>query len=292
VPLNIAQERRGSAGRSPVAVHDAARSSAPRKSVRHRVWEVLEPARTEDELSRRFDLFILTLIAANVAAMVLESVRPLRASFGAAFAIFEACSVLVFLAEYAARLWSCVEDPRSRGAVRGRLRWEIRPLSLVDLLVVAPFLMTLGTADARVLRVLRLFRLVCVLKAGRYLAALRLFRSVVQAKREELAMSIALTSVLLVVASSVMYFAEHEAQPDKFSSIPASMWWAVATLTTVGYGDVYPVTGLGRVAGGCLALLGVGLFALPTAILGSGLVEAAQSSRLPQACPHCGKPVR
>jgi voltage-gated potassium channel len=89
-----------------------------------------------------------------------------------------------------------------------------------------------------------------------------------------------------------MYFAEHEAQPDKFSSIPASMWWAVATLTTVGYGDVYPVTVLGRVAGGCLALLGVGLFALPTAILGAGLVEAAQSARVPQACPHCGNPVR
>jgi voltage-gated potassium channel len=291
VPLNVAQERRP-AGVLPVAVHEAARSSAPPKSVRRRVWEVLEPARPGDALSRRFDLFILTLIAANVAAMVLESVQPIRTSFGAAFAVFEACSVLVFLAEYAARLWSCVEDPELSGAVRGRLRWAIRPLSLVDLLVVAPFLLTLGMADARVLRVLRLFRLVCVLKAGRYLAALRLFRCVVQAKREELGMSIALTSVLLVVASSVMYFAENEAQPDKFSSIPASMWWAVATLTTVGYGDVYPVTALGRVAGGCLALLGVGLFALPTAILGAGLVEAAQGSRIPQACPHCGKPAR
>lgn len=290
--LNLTQERRGSAGDAPMAVHAAARSSASPKSVRRRVWEVLEPAGPGDELSRRFDLFILALIAANVAAMVLESVRSIEQSFGAAFAVFEACSVLVFLAEYAARLWSCVEDPRSSGAIRGRLRWAIRPLSVVDLLVVAPFLLTLGTADARVLRILRLFRLVCVLKAGRYLAALRLFRSVVQAKREELAMSIALTSVLLVVASSVMYFAEYEAQPDKFSSIPASMWWAVATLTTVGYGDVYPVTGLGRVAGGCLALLGVGLFALPTAILGSGLVEAAQSSRAAQACPHCGKAVR
>jgi len=122
VHLNLAQERRGSAGDAPMAVHAAARSSASPKSVRRRVWEVLEPAGPGDELSRRFDLFILALIAANVGAMVLESVRSIEQSFGAAFGVFEACSVLVFLAEYAARLWSCVEDPRSGGAIRGRLR--------------------------------------------------------------------------------------------------------------------------------------------------------------------------
>ena len=119
-----------------------------------------------------------------------------------------------------------------------------------------------------------------------------LLKRVVHAKREELVMSTALTSVLLIVASSIMYFAETDAQPDKFSSIPASMWWAISTLTTVGYGDVYPVTVLGRVAGGFLALLGIGLFALPTAILGSGLVEAVQRGRPSSACPQCGKPTR
>lgn len=185
---------------------------------------------------------------------------------------------------------SCVEDPRSRGGVRGRLRWAVRPLSLVDLLVIVPLLATFGTTDMRVLRAMRLFRLACVLEAGRYLAALNVLRCAVHAKRDELVMSVALTSVLLVVASSVMYFVEHEAQPEKFSSIPASMWWAVATLTTVGYGDVYPVTGLGRLAEGFLALLGVGLFALPTAILGSGLVEAVQHAG-PQTCSRCGEPV-
>ncbi|HEX6369179.1 MAG TPA: ion transporter [Longimicrobium sp.] len=242
--------------------------------------------------SRRFELFILTLIALNVAAVVLESVRSVEERFGAAFAVLEACSVLIFLGEYAARLWSCVEDPRSRGAVRERLHFTLRPLALVDLMAFAPFLVTLGTADMRVLRAMRLLRLVRLLKLGRYLAALARLRRVVQAKREELVMSTALTSVLLIVASSIMYFAESEAQPDKFSSIPASMWWAVSTLTTVGYGDVYPVTVLGRVAGGFLALLGIGLFALPTAILGSGLVEAVQSARPLPGCPHCGKPVR
>jgi voltage-gated potassium channel len=260
--------------------------------VRRRVWEILDVARPGDVASRRFDLFILALIALNVLIVVLESVQAIHERFEATFAVFSVCSVLVFLAEYAARLWSCVEDPRFRGPVRGRLHWALRPLSLVDLIAIVPFLATLGTVDMRTLRALRLFRLVWLLKAGRYLPALTSLRRVVHAKREELVLSSALTSVLLIVASSVMYFAEHEAQPDKFSSIPASMWWATATLTTVGYGDVYPVTVLGRVAGGFLALLGVGLFALPTAILGSGLIEAAQAARPAQCCPHCGKPVR
>lgn len=260
--------------------------------MRRRVWEIVEDARPGDVASRRFELFILALIALNVAAVVLESVRSVEERFGAAFAVFEACSVLVFVGEYAARLWSCVEDPHSRGAVRERLHFTLRPLSLVDLMAIAPFLATMGTADMRVLRALRLLRLVRLLKLGRYLAALTVLQRVVYAKRAELLMSSALTSVLLIVASSIMYFAECEAQPDKFSSIPASMWWAVSTLTTVGYGDVYPVTVLGRVAGGFLALLGIGLFALPTAILGSGLVEAVQSARSPPGCPHCGKPLR
>lgn len=289
--LNIKQDRGQFAGDAPIAVRGTATSSGARSSVRRRVWEIVEVAGPGDVASRRFDLFILALIALNVAAVVLESIRSVEARFGAVFALFEVCSVLVFVGEYAARMWSCVEDPRSRGPVRGRLRWALRPLSLVDLVAIVPFLATLGTADMRTLRALRLFRLVWLLKAGRYLPALTLLRRVVHAKREELVMSSALTSVLLIVASAMMYFAEHEAQPDKFSSIPASMWWAVATLTTVGYGDVYPVTLLGRAAGGLLALLGVGLFALPTAILGSGLVEAAQATRAARSCPHCGKPM-
>ena len=275
-----------------MAVRETTPVPAARTSARRRVWQIVENARPGDVAGRRFELFILALIALNVAAVVLESVAYVEERFGAAFVVFEACSVLVFVGEYAARLWSCVEDPRSRGAVRERLRFIVRPLALVDLMAIAPFFATMGTADMRVLRALRLLRLVRLLKLGRYLAALTVLQRVVYAKRAELVMSSALTSVLLIVASSIIYFAEYEAQPDKFSSIPASMWWAVSTLTTVGYGDVYPVTVLGRVAGGFLALLGIGLFALPTAILGSGLVEAVQRARPPADCPHCGKPLR
>lgn len=286
-------EARGPVSGSPYAVAPGSVPASARPvGLRRRVWEVVEAVRPGDVGSRRFDVFILALVALNVAAVVLQSVRSLDEKFGTAFAVFEACSVLVFVGEYAARLWSCVEDPGYRGAVRGRVRLALQPLSLVDLMAFLPFVLTMGTADLRMLRALRLFRLVRLLKAARYLAAATLLRRAVRAKREELVLGVALTSVLLIVASSVMFFAENGAQPDKFSSIPASMWWAVATLTTVGYGDVYPVTVLGRVAGGLLALLGVGLFALPTAILGAGLVEAVQGTPAADICPHCGKPVR
>ena len=257
---------------------------------RRRTWEILECTRPGDAAGRRFAIFILTLISVNVAAVVLESIQPLERRLAPQFQAFERASVLVFTAEYLARLWSCTADPRFRGAVRGRIRFVLSPMALVDLLAVLPFFAAMATMDLRVLRAARLFRIVRLLKATRYIAAMRLLRRVLRAKREELVLTTALMTVLLVIASTVIYFAENAAQPDKFSSIPESMWWAVATLTTVGYGDVYPVTPLGRLAGGLIAILGLGFFALPTAILGAGFVEAIKLTRGPQLCPHCGMP--
>ncbi|HEX8394808.1 MAG TPA: ion transporter [Longimicrobium sp.] len=235
---------------------------------------------------------IMALIAANVLAVVLHSVPELEARFGREFHAFEVFSVAVFAAEYLARLWSCVEDPHYRGALRGRLRFALRPLVLIDLLAVLPFLVMVAPVDLRVLRAARLFRLVRLLKMGRYITALALFRTVLRQKREELVLSVAFMAVLLVVSSSIMYFVENGTQPDKFSSIPESMWWAVATLTTVGYGDVTPVTPLGRIAAGLISIVGIGRFALPTAVLGAGFVEAVQARREAPACPHCGGALR
>ena len=94
---------------------------------------------------------------------------------------------------------------------------------------------------------------------------------------------------LIIISSSLLYYCEHSVQPETFSSIPATMWWSVATLTTVGYGDIYPVTVLGKLCASVIAVLGIGMFALPTGILGAGFVEAVQKNRRPSACPHCGK---
>ena len=117
----------------------------------------------------------------------------------------------------------------------------------------------------------------------------KMMSHVFQEKREELTLSFLLTSFLIIVASCIMYFIEHEAQPDLFSSIPASMWWSVSTLTTVGYGDMYPITPLGKTIASCISVLGIGLFALPAGILASGFSDEFKRRRHKRFCPHCGK---
>ena len=130
-----------------------------------------------------------------------------------------------------------------------------------------PFIMSI---DGRILRLLRLFRLVRIFKMGRYSTAFRMIANVLNRRKEELLVTLTIVLLVLVLASSLMYYVEHEVQPEAFSSIPATMWWGVATLTTVGYGDVYPITSIGRVLGAFIAIMGVGIFALPAGIIASG----------------------
>ena len=175
------------------------------------------------------------------------------------------------------------------------IRQDIEPY-LVDLLAIAPFYVApLAAHNTVVFRLLRIFRLLRLLKLGRYHSSLGLLGKVLKNRREELVISLALVAMLVVVASTLMYALEHEAQPKAFSSIPAAMWWGVVTMTTVGYGDVYPVTTAGKVVAGLSLLLGVGLFALPAGILASGFSEELQREREEEkaqaVCPHCGKPL-
>lgn len=256
----------------------------------HRLWEILEPARPGDRWSRIFDVFIVSLITLNVAATIAESVASIQTRFGRALDAFELGSLAVFAAEYLARVVSCVADSRFASPVRGRIRFVLTPLAIVDLLVVLPLAPWLE-ADFRSLRALRLLLVLRVAKMTRYVSALRLLGNVARAKREELLLTSALMAMLLVMSSSLMYQVEHQAQPESFPSIPATMWWAVETLSTVGYGDVVPATTAGRVLGAIVAVLGIGFFALPTGILGSGFVEELQKRKKAPTCPHCGKPL-
>jgi voltage-gated potassium channel len=213
-------------------------------------------------------------------------------------------SVALFSVEYLLRLWSCVEDPRYSRPVLGRLRWAVSFMALVDLASILPFYISFlgfeSRLDARVVRALRLLRLFRIAKLGRYSSALQTLARVARAKKEELVATLSLIALLLVMASSAVYFAEKDSPNTQFTSIPASMWWAIVTLATVGYGDVVPMTIAGKIIGGFVALLGIGLFALPTGILGSGFMEDVQRRRAeeaekartaapPASCPHCGK---
>lgn len=252
---------------------------------RTRLWQILEPATPSDRTSRAFDLFILALIVLNIVALVVGTVPEVAISFGGALSSFEALSVAIFTVEYFCRVWAAPEDLRYRGP-KGRVRWASSPLAIVDLLAILPFYLPAGILDLRFLRVLRLFRLARIAKLARYSHALQLLGRVAARKRGELYVTGAVLVVLLLSASSLIYFAEHEAQPEGFRSIPRSFWWAVVTLTTVGYGDVYPVTAAGKVVGSFVAILGIGLFALPAGILGAGLIEELGTQKRP--CPHCG----
>lgn len=280
------------------------------RRLRRRTWEIVEVARPGDLPSRFFDVAIRLLIALNVLAVVVETVPEIQVVAGSWLYAFDLVSVGVFTVEYIARVWSCTEDPRYERSLLGRLRFAVTPLALVDLLAILPFWLPVLGIDLRILRGVRLFRLFRILKIARYSRALRAFGRVFRSKTEELVLTFALVGFLLLMASSLLYFAEHGAQPEVFSSVPAAMWWGIITLTTVGYGDVFPVTPAGRVLGGLFALTGVLLIALPTAILGAAFVEELErgrsggrddrpaesppspaSSAAARRCPHCGEVV-
>lgn len=245
--------------------------------------------------SQLVDVVIMSLIVVNVLAVVLGTVDSIYQQYRELLLVIEYVSVAVFSAEYLARVWSAVEIPDFDSPVLGRVRFALRPVLLIDLLAILPFFLGAYLFDLRFLRALRLFRFFRLFKLARYSDSMRRFSVVLADKKEEFVITISATSILLLFASSAMYFVEHQAQPEHFGSIPATLWWGVVTLTTVGYGDVYPVTTMGKVMTGVIAFLGVGLFALPASILASGFVEEQESEQDRERaaeycyCPHCGE---
>jgi voltage-gated potassium channel len=259
---------------------------------KRRVYEIVEKAELGDRASRIFDISILSLIVLNIAAFVAETVEPIHRVAPQFFRGFEIFSVMVFTVEYVLRLWSVTSNPEYEHPVVGRLRFARTPMALIDLVAVLPFYLPFLGVDLRFVRGLRLFRLFRVFKLGRYSEALRTFGRVFAAKKEELGIAGFGLALLLLLASSLMYFAERDTQPEVFSSIPAATWWAVTTLTTVGYGDICPVTTFGKIIGSIIAILGIAAFALPTGILGAGFVEQIRAKQKPaKTCPHCGRPI-
>ena len=258
--------------------------------LKKRVHDLLAVSTEGDDHSRTVDLWILALIFLNILALVLETVDSIYSRNPAAFELFEDVSLVIFSVEYLLRLWSCSAVPTYARPLFGRLRFATTPLAIVDLLAILPLYLPLFGLDMRFIRVVRLLRFFRLAKLFRYSSALRLLGRVVLGKREELASIFFVLVTLLLISSSLMYFAEHDDQPGKFSSIPETMWWSVITLTTVGYGDYYPVTGIGKFIAAIIAVLGIGMFALPAGILGAGFVDELQTKkRGGRRCPSCGE---
>ncbi len=260
-----------------------------RPPFKQRTWELLEIGNEKDRASRFFDYFIFTLILLNVGAFIIGTVPAVNETAGGFLHGFEIFSIVIFTVEYFGRVWSCVTTEKFRNPVTGRIRFSMTPLAVIDLLAILPFYLAFLGIDLRFLRILRIVRILRIAKLSRYLEGLMLFADVLRNRKEELIMTTTVLMVLLIVSSSMMYYAEVDAQPEAFTSIPATMWWAVATLTTVGYGDIYPITALGKIFGSMVAVIGIGLFALPTAILGSGFIEEINKRKEKQNCPYCGK---
>lgn len=263
------------------------------QKIKNRIYEILEVASPNDIPSKIFDIFIITLILLNVIAVMLETVDSLNSKYAYYFWNFEVLSVIIFTIEYFLRILTCTANEEYKKPISGRIRFALTPLAIIDLLAILPFyLPMLIKLDLRFLRALRLFRMFRLFKMGRYSKALKTLGKVLKDKKEELLITLFSVFILLIFASSLMYFFEHEAQPENFSSIPSAMWWGVATLTTVGYGDVYPITPIGKLLGAIIALLGIGLFALPAGILASGFAEEVQNLKKDKIiCPQCGKEI-
>jgi len=258
--------------------------------LRKRTNQILRPVTGGDWASRSCDVLILTAIVVSVLGIILESVASIRDEAPQLFRWLEIVTVVIFTVEYVLRLWSCVEEAKYKAPLSGRLRFAATPLALIDLAAILPFYLPFIGLDLRFIRVVRLLRLFRVAKLGRYSESLQLLGRVISEKKAELGITLFVLLLLVVLASCLLYHVENPTQPDAFPSIPAAMWWAVATLTTVGYGDVYPVTILGKFFAAIIAILGIGMFALPTGILGAGFVEQIQTRRRgPARCPHCGK---
>jgi len=292
--------------------------SIHRSRFRRRLYTLLEPSAASSKcqilrlgsinLAFLVETVLVSIIVINSVALVLWTVPDLASSYGFWFHLIEYCTVAIFLVEYGLRFWSAPELASNPETARWRLRWRylVSAHALVDAAVLIPssiavILLLSGSHGPSLSFLLTIRLLTRTAKLARYFPAARRLVIAVRQKGGQLLTTVVALLVALVIAATLMYFAETEAQPEVFSSIPASMWWSVVTLTTVGYGDTIPITPVGRALAAVIAVLGIGLFAMPAGIISAGLLEIsaaeAADDRDPvnpldgDSCPHCGQPM-
>lgn len=240
-------------------------------SLRRFVYDYLHDENNETRLSKWVNSVLITLILCNVLAVLLESVNEIYKTHQVFFDFFENASMVIFTAEYLLRFWSVVEARPDQNVWKSRWQWITSPGAIIDLLAILPaYINFFVHFDLRFLRILRLLRL---LKLTRYFTSLQMLLRVIEREKGSFQAVLFILSILIVMAAAGVYMVENQAQPEVYSSIPASMWWAVVTLTTVGYGDVTPITPLGRALGAVITILGLGLAALPAGILATGIAN-------------------
>lgn len=252
--------------------------------LRARLFAILHAPDPGNRYARWANYFLAALIIANAVSVTLETVPHLNHCLAILLEWFEAVSTGLFVIEYVGRVWTCVEQGHLSRPVWGRLRWARQPLALLDLVVI----LTYWTPwDLRFLRVVRLVRLLKILHLYEFEAALDRLTVSLANRKELLLVSVALMGMFVYIAASLLYQIEHDRQPEVFSSVPATFWWASVTFNTIGYGDMVPLTSLGRLFASLVSVFGVGVFALPTAIVIAAIIESSASGTA-YVCESCG----
>ncbi len=261
------------------------------EKIKYRVYDILVETDDDEKIDRVVAIGLMILIFISVGAVVLETVDEYNTEYGWLFHLIEIICVSIFSVEYLLRIWVAPLNPKYAGRF-GRLRYAVSLLAIIDLVAILPTLLPMFfTMDLLILRFIRTFRLFRLFKMSRYAESLNTLDDVFIRKKEELLVTLGMILMLLLFSSSLMYLVENEAQPDKFPNIPSALWWGVVTLTSVGYGDTFPITPLGKFFGGITAFLGVAMFALPTGIFAAGFVEELAKRRHKNGdscCPNCG----
>lgn len=265
------------------------------QKVKFRVHTLLHPELGNTQWDRALNAFIILLILLNVLAVMLETVPSIYEPNSTFFNYFDLLSVIIFSIEYILRVWSCVHDKRYSHPVYGRLKYMVSPGAIIDLLAILPFYLHVFLQfDLRMLRILRLFRFLRLFRLTAYMKAAKMIMNVFKATFNQLMLGLVLVIILIIISSSIIYFIEHLVQPDVFTTIPDTIWWSVTTFTTVGYGDMVPVTTIGKMFTSVVLIAGVALFALPAGIITAGFLEETRRQKRSgkkQICPHCHKTI-
>jgi voltage-gated potassium channel len=249
------------------------------KSLRQKAYRQLEPSAWRRKGLSPVNLILVILIIIAVVEAVLDTEPKISRGRELLMDNVEFGLGIIFLIEYLMRAWVAVDNPRFKSQRFPRLRYLLTPIAIIDLLAVVPALFAFGGAQSLILRFFRVLRMLRLAKLGRTSKAWQHIRDAIFERRYEFALIIGMLAVAILISASLLYWAEAGAQPDKFGSIPRSLWWAIVTLTTVGYGDAYPVTPLGRVLAGFIAVVGVTLIALPTGLFAASFTEAMERQR-------------
>ncbi len=263
--------------------------------MKQKIYNLVEKGAHGSKINLIFDYFILTLIVLNVVAVALDTLSGINDSILQLLRLFELFSISIFTIEFLMRLYvSDVTHPASNRFFSA-LKFIFSPFGLIDLVAILPFYIPfIIKTDLRFLRILRLIRFFRIFKISRYNNTLKLIWDVIKEKKAELQMTFFIATLMMIVSAFLIYHVENPIQPEKFTNIFTSLWWTLATLTSIGYEDIYSITTLGKIISGIMAILGIGLIALPTGIISAGFIERIaknKSEMRKNICPHCGKEI-